>query len=810
MVIQNRYTNQPIADWKSGKITKEEASKTIRHIYRGGGGRSSSSVAEAEARGKAAATLKKNAEEEAKRKAAIEKLRIDNKKIRDKLKKAKQEKAQSQTIGGQINIKDNLSTKNYGTIENYGNQEAPKNIQIYTQPTIKKRTTGSFVDVNSGRNIPTTSYFLIEPPAYGSGGGVVKETKIIPSSITPSGVVFSGIDGYEDVTIEKELEASSEKRTLTKKITTAAGGAFDIFSTTLKKTFTDPLASLIVESTKDTSFGGETGLTLEKAKSNIRESTDFLISGKYPKALAIGGEFIAGAGIGITEDIRYKPGKQVAILAVGAGLGYGLSAATVGATSASTALFGARAGLYTGTTLKVAQVGAGVVLGGGFAIKTGGEVISKAKEGDYLGAGSTLGVASKDVGIGVYGFKGGQKLFTQTRGWWATRGRTELNIPQGDYPTASTSKQLKMFQKNIVPELGDKPGAFHTTSEIFYKGGKITPQAGTSELPGLYGSTIISKPFARISGSGGKGNILTNLKNWKDWFRVSGKPGTAFLKPESFRYSQAVKQPNIIEGQKFSYRFVKPAKAGVADVPLIKSEIEAIFRTGAGEYGYTSGGYYTKINGVRVPIDVFDYTGHIGSTPLLNLPTTPTYSSLSSKGYYSGVPSSSVSPAFGITTSVITSSSSSKVIPSSSASLISSYKPYSSSASYSKPYGSSSYLFGGSSRAFGSSSSHGSSSSSSYIYGGSSSGASSSSSGLLPSMPGGLLPRFPKYGEKVKVKRQLYRQPTSYQPSFTGSILNLKISKKGLSPGGLSLRGIISPKKKAVKKITNKKRLWFE
>jgi len=773
---------------KYGTTIKRSDFKSKR---RGGGGSSGGG-------GISAAEVERRQQAEIARQAELKRQQEEAQRLADKLKAEREQKAQSQTISGQVNIKEDKKgfNESFGTIQNQGINNVPFNAQVYTSPTIEERTTGSFVA--DGKTIPTTSFFLIEPPKYGSGGGAVKETKVFPSSITPSGAVFS-IEGYEDVTIEKEHIAGGEPRTLFDKTKSVAVGAYEKSESALRKTFTDPLASFIVEETKGTSFGGETGLTLEKAKSNIRESTEFLISGKYPKVLARGGEIISGAGIGIVEDVRYKPGKQIAILAATVGIGYGASAITVGATSASTALFGARAGVYTGVGLKTAQIGAGVVLGGGFAIKTGTAIKAKVKEGDYLGAGSILGVASKDIGIGAYGFKSGQKLFSQTRGWWATRGRSELNIQQGDYPQAPTSKQLKMFQENVIKELGTKPGAFHTTSDVFYKGGKITPQAGTSELPGLYGSTQISRPFAKISGSGDKGNILTGVTNWKDWFKVSGRPGVAYLKPESFRYSQAVKFPNIIGEQKFSYRFIKPAKAGVADVPLIKSEIEAIFRTGAGEYGFTSGKYYTTIKGVRVPIDVFGYSGTPGTTatPILNLPSTPTYSGLSAKGYYSGVPSSSLSPAFGITTSLISSSSSSKIFPSSSASLISSYKPlYSYGSSYSKPYGSSSNLFGSSSRAFGSSSqSSGSSSSLSYIYGGSSSG-SSSFSGLLPGRPGGLLPKFPKYKEKTKRKIKLFKQPTKYQTSFSGSILNLRISKPGIAAGALSVRGILDSKKK--------------
>ena len=93
MVIQNRFTNQPIADWKAGKISKEEASKKIRYIYRGGGGGSSSAVPEAEARGRAAAAAqaKKRIEEEAKRQAEIKRIQAENRKIREQIDKEKKE-----------------------------------------------------------------------------------------------------------------------------------------------------------------------------------------------------------------------------------------------------------------------------------------------------------------------------------------------------------------------------------------------------------------------------------------------------------------------------------------------------------------------------------------------------------------------------------------------------------------------------------------------------------------------------------------------------------------------------------------------
>jgi len=159
---------------------------------------------------------------EQKRQAEIKRQQEEAKRLADQLKVEKQKKATSQTISGQIDIKDNkVSRESFGTIQNYGVKELPSGTQIYTQPTIEKRTTGSFKDIDTGKNIPTTSYFLIEPP---KGAGVVKETKIKPSTITPSGVVL-GIKDYEDITVGKEEVISSEKRTLTKKVTSSIGGA---------------------------------------------------------------------------------------------------------------------------------------------------------------------------------------------------------------------------------------------------------------------------------------------------------------------------------------------------------------------------------------------------------------------------------------------------------------------------------------------------------------------------------------------------------------------------------------------------------
>ncbi|GAI11980.1 unnamed protein product, partial [marine sediment metagenome] len=149
-------------------------------------------------------------------------------------------------------------------------------------------------------------------------------------------------------------------------------------------------------------------------------------------------------------------------------------------------------------------------------------------------------------------------------------------------------------------------GAFHTTADSsFYRGGTLSPKAGGSELPGVYGSTQVSTPFSRIAGSGSKTKLFPGLK---DLFSTDSSPGIAFIKPKGFRKPKMgyTNKPTF-EGQKKvggKYGFFKQKpKEGIAEVPGIKSEIETIFRPGAGDYVVDLSKHYTIIKGVRVPLD---------------------------------------------------------------------------------------------------------------------------------------------------------------------------------------------------------------
>lgn len=456
---------------------------------------------------------------------------------------------------------------------------------LFLAPTLFEKQVGTFE--KNGKSIPETQIVFGEWKPISEGA---KAKTFIETPATSEQRKFF----KEETSI---LQASEDKPSSLLKVTGGKVGSvkdvYDISQQRVREVFTEPTIGRLFKE-----------IDYEHGKSDLSVTTDFFIEKGVPKPIAKTGEFLAGAGLGILEDVRTKPLKSALIY--GASFGAG---AVVGGVSAGLGAI-PKVGGILGTTFKVGTVGAGVYLGGTYAFKTVGRI---AATETLAGKGSVLGVATKDIVIGGLGFAKGQATSTQLRGWWATRGRQELILEQGVYPSAPTSKHLKMFQKNVIKELGTEPGAFHTTSQKFWKKGLIEPKAGTSELPGLYGSTKLSTEFAKISGSSSSYKLLPSTK---DLFSLSGKPGVAYLKPKGFRYSLASRvSPYKIGEQTFRYTFIKQPKPGYADVPVIKSEIEAIFRPGAGNYLLESGKYFVKIKGVRVPIDVFGYGGEVSVIP---------------------------------------------------------------------------------------------------------------------------------------------------------------------------------------------------
>lgn len=632
-----------------------------------------------------------------------------------------------------------------GTRTDYGLTD--KNIKIETQPYITRRVVDTFTAPDTGNKIPVTKTFYVDPTVMGEQ---------FERPATTEEISF-----FES---NKELVAKTDKQFIPYvKIKGSVVGAYENLNQGFKESYTDPLGSFIVEKTKGTSFGGETGLTLDKAQKNILETSDYLKESGVPNWIVNSGEFISGVGVGVVEDIKYKPLKNAVIY----GASFGAGALIGGGSSLIGTIPKVGKGLQTG--LKISELGAGAYFGGGFVLDTA----TRAYFSDTpLEAGKITGVAVKDITIAGFGFSGGKIAATKAEGYFRTRGREFIEIKQGEFPQSATNKQLDLFKQNEIPELGSKPGAFHTTSDVFWKD-TITPKAGTSELPGLYGSTQISTPFSRISGSGANKKFFPNIK---ELFTPSGKPGVAYLQPEGFRYSRAIKGTNVVNGQSFSYRWVNPAKPGYADVPLIKTEIEAIFRPDAGSYGFTGGKYFTNIKGIRVPIDTFAYSGAGGNTVNvlgLNLK--------GGSGSYSLPTSQAIfSPgAFSITS--ITSQSNNIVYPSLSKSFFKS-SSLTGSSSFDKSLMPSS-MFGGSKskgKSYGSSlfssSSFDKSLTSSSIFGGSKSKGKSSSSYFPYSRNPSPISNF-KFPFKDKDKSRSKKGKAvkgQYAPTITAIGLNLK------------------------------------
>lgn len=321
----------------------------------------------------------------------------------------------------------------------------------------------------------------------------------------------------------------------------------------------------------------------------------------------------------ITKDIFEHPLKQAALFGVGAGAGFASTGAVTGATAISSS-----AGAFTsGVT-----AGAGVGLTGYAGYNIYQQV--KAKQ-TFAERTEVLSVAAKDVLLLGAGYKIGTKGFQKTQGFFRTLGREEVSLQKlttpevyyGEkaFPTASKSQHLRLFQENVAGRyIGEQAGGFHTTPYKFWKG-EIVPAAGSSELQGLYVSSYVSPHFAKVGG-GYSSSYKIGL------FQEASVPSTAYLIPKGFRISPYSSSAG-------GYKFNLPAKKGFLDIPLMKTEIEAIARPEAGAYTLKSGNYYTKIQGVRVPIDVFEYGG-TGSKTLA--------SGLSSGKYSSAYPSSSITP----------------------------------------------------------------------------------------------------------------------------------------------------------------------
>ncbi|MFA6074030.1 MAG: hypothetical protein WC758_07985 [Candidatus Woesearchaeota archaeon] len=509
------------------------------------------------------------------------------------------------------------------------------------------------------------------------------------------------------------------------------------------------------------------------------------LSSKYGKV----GEVAGGVVTGLVPSTKGELLTTAGALALGGAIGAGIKGGSY--------ILGKipKVGEYSAKGFKLFGYGAGLYSTGAYGINVATQF--EQAEGTYEKS-QIIGKATRETGAVILGGYAGSKAVDIGIGFKTTRGRTFLETEQGEYPASPSKTHLDLFKKNVIPELGETSGAFHTTSQKFWKGGEIIPAEGTSELAGLYGSTKVSTPFARISGS-----VKTKLfPSIQDLLGITGEPSIAYIKPEGFRYGEIeFSKTKIFEGQKRikgkGYAFFEETlRKGYADVPSIKTEIEAIFRPEAGNYLFESGKYYTKIKNVKVPIDVFKY----GETKILEQIKSEKKIGGSKRKVFSSydysLPKevSLVSYEYGL-------------------GLKSSYgkKDYSKGSSVKKSsreyiYGSSgksyfdnyiSKVYGGSSKQ--SSKSYLGQSNISNVYG------SSYGESYTPQKKYNYIPKLDlelKVKEKQRTKSQIGKQPTRYQPSLTASALGIT-SVKQPDIVGLSVRPLIQSSKRKKK---NKKR----
>jgi len=562
-------------------------------------------------------------------------------------------KAQQEALANQLKIEQqNKINQQFMKVTTQTNNQV--NIPIQTQPYFEKRVVSTFT-APDGKKIPVIKTYYVDP----TGIGVQKEREATKEE-------------FDYVQSQKELVASEESKfkRATRPATSAIVGSYENLNTGLREAYTDPLGNLIVEKTKGTSFGGETGLTLEKAKQNIQETSVWIRGNqqnKFLNAVAGTGEFVSGVGVGIVEDVKYKPLKQVVL--VGAGYGAGMLATGAGVAISSIPKVGATAG----TIFRVGELGAGAYFGGAYAITTASQIMSAPSAYE---AGSITGVSIKDALLVGFGYKQGQIGFQKAQGYVRTMGRTEIpqeqiltkDILSGkkkfvESPTGKiNAKEYKMLfetQSQVVPGLKD-PIGYQSTPRTFYGKKLNVDYAGTSEFPGLYVAYRPSPYFLKVQ-SQGSFSGLKNIKGTiKSILQPYGKPGTAGIVPTKFVIG-------------------KTAKPGQAFIPAIKPEVEAIFPLGT-KANIINNKYYYNWKGVRIPLDIFKAEGGTGKVNLAQTLSSGSYSgvssivsfpSVSALGFFSSSKkddstsvrySSSIQPTTSMTSSALTSKGSSGIV----------------------------------------------------------------------------------------------------------------------------------------------------
>lgn len=511
---------------------------------------------------------------------------------------------------------------------------------------------------------------------------------------------------------------------------------------------------------------------------------------------------------GLTEGLittAESPSQVLNIAATGYLAGAGSRVAAYGLKSAGGAVAGVKGALYTEKTINYGLAGTASIL----ISKDVYKIETTPSENKY----SEYGKLISESAIFGYGFskgmKGGEKIIGGLRTFGTKRLPAEYEAKIFDpkeragevsFPEINKGESAGQLKKRFYePKLpGEEPGIPRgfTASDIPFPKKEIIPEGkivkGTlkSELPGRYMADVVSPHFLRTGGESSSPAIvsLTSFGGEPTITRstVAGidfAPGITSRTKRTGRSKYLKEYFGGARGMGIDeIRQMNPiAKKGYASIPFIKTEREAIITKGS-TFTTTGKRYYIELDGVKIPIiekksaDIFEKSAiKVKTKRLINIDEAASSStSPVRRSYYNPA---SITGYYLIRKSSISSSGRSSI----SSSIIGYSK--SNGGERSKPSGSNR---GGSSWGGGSSTGSGGGSSLRPPIGGSYTGRGGSSYGI-PAFPRRTYnpPRSPKLKFKIinpKTRQTIFKQPTKYTPSLTGSILNLK--GRGLKLGG--------------------------
>ena len=304
-------------------------------------------------------------------------------------------------------------------------------------------------------------------------------------------------------------------------------------------------------------------------------STQKIISSK--KSWGKGAEYLISSGISKLPTTY----GQLGLITAGAYTG-GLALKTI-STGYSMLPAGVQtAGSIIGTTAEVGVTGYNLKQSTNKDLEYSQRITS----GMFTGLGVTsLGIKTTNTAIDIYRTTGRTQLqSSQVIPKDVYSGKT--NFPLAGSSSMSNIQRAKIHKKLFETSEYNLPGettagGYHTYPKPWKN---LETQKGTSELQGTYMSYGVSPHFAKVSGAGEtmKINLLPKIQ----------RPGTMYIKPIGFKTG-------------------KFAEQGYAFVPGIKTEVEAIIPPGT-QLIKTTGDYYYKFRGRKIPIDRFETTGGLG------------------------------------------------------------------------------------------------------------------------------------------------------------------------------------------------------